>query len=302
MTEKKSQAKADNGDRVAIITVTYSPGETINRFLASIPAAISGTPHVILSDNGSIDGSVEDAVTKFPFATLQSNGANLGYGGAVNAAVRTLDEKFEWILVVNPDAEFSPGAIDRLVEVASADPKVGSVGPLIVSEDGVPYPSARALPSLRTGIGHAVFSGIWPSNPWTRAYKREEVVLRGEQVPAGWLSGACVLVRRVAFDQVGGFDERYFMYFEDVDLGRALGQAGWTNLYAPSAQIMHIGGATASRYPVRTLSAHHDSAYRYIAKKHPEWWLSPVRVAIRIGLRVRQETILRSARRHGDDH
>jgi N-acetylglucosaminyl-diphospho-decaprenol L-rhamnosyltransferase len=288
------------GDGLAIITVTYSPGETINRFLESVTAATKQKPSVILSDNGSTDGSVEAAVASYPYARLHRNSGNLGYGGAVNAAVAELDDGVGWILVVNPDTEFGEGSIDRLLEVAKSDEHTGSVGPLIVTEEGIPYPSARALPSFRTGIFHAMFSGVWPNNPWSRAYRQDEVVEHGEQVSTGWLSGACVLVRRVAFNQVGGFDERYFMYFEDVDLGKSLGEAGWTNIYAPSARIMHIGGDTASKYPVRTLSAHHDSAYRYIAKKHPEWWLFPVRVAIWLGLKVRQWTILRKASRTHD--
>ena len=283
---------------LAIITVTYSPGDTIDRFLASIPASGAVDPVVILSDNGSTDGSIDSVEERFPFARLQRNPDNLGYGGAVNAAVATLDDDIAWILVVNPDTELGAGSIGRLLEVAMADPQVGSAGPLIVSETGVPYPSARALPSLRTGIGHALFSGIWPNNPWSVAYRQDDVVDRGEQVPTGWLSGACVLVRRSAFEAVGGFDDRYWMYFEDVDLGKALGDAGWINLYVPSATVMHIGGDTASRYPTRTLRAHHDSAYNYIAKKHPAAWLAPVRVAIRVGLRVRLWSILRKARRH----
>jgi N-acetylglucosaminyl-diphospho-decaprenol L-rhamnosyltransferase len=299
MTKVKAQRASEPsyGDGLAIITVTYSPGDSINEMLASIPAATASNPTVILSDNGSTDGSVEAAVERFPFARLHRNPGNPGYGGAINSAVADLDHSIGWILVVNPDTEFGEGSVDALLAVAKSDPTIGSVGPLIVSDDGVPYPSARALPSFRTGVMHAVFSGVWPNNPWSRAYRQDAVIEQGRQVPTGWLSGACVLVRRVAFNQVGGFDDRYFMYFEDVDLGKSLGEAGWSNIYAPSARIMHIGGTTAARFPVRTLTAHHDSAYRYIAKKHPEWWLFPVRVAIWSGLKVRQWSILRKARR-----
>jgi N-acetylglucosaminyl-diphospho-decaprenol L-rhamnosyltransferase len=289
------------GTDLAIITVTYSPGDTILSFLSSVEASTSGVPFVIMSDNGSTDGSVEVAAEKFPFAHLLRNAENLGYGGAVNAAVATLDPRFGWLLIVNPDSELGPGSVDRLIEVAGADARVGSAGPLIVSEAGVPYPSARALPSFRTGVGHALFSGIWPNNPWSQAYRQDKVVERGEQVPTGWLSGACVLVRRTAFTEVGGFDDRYFMYFEDVDLGKALGEAGWINLYVPSARIMHIGGDTASRFPAKTLRAHHDSAYNYLAKKHPAGWLAPVRLAIWIGLRVRLWSIMRKSNHEDDD-
>jgi N-acetylglucosaminyl-diphospho-decaprenol L-rhamnosyltransferase len=288
------------GEKLVVVTVTYSPGETIEHLLASVKDAAVETPLFIMSDNGSTDGAVEAAEQKFPFARARWNGANLGYGAAINVAVGDLGDDYGWILVVNPDCEFAPGSIDTMVAAARADDTVGAVGPLIVSADGVPYPSARQLPSLRTGIGHALLAGVWPNNPWSVRYRQDDVVARGETVPTGWLSGACVLVRRSAFEQVGGFDDRFFMYFEDVDLGRKLGLAGWTNLYLPTARVMHIGASTASKHPVRTLRAHHDSAYRYMAKKHPQWWLAPVRLVIRVGLAVRLWSILRDARRHPD--
>ena len=106
-----------------------------------------------------------------------------------------------------------------------------SLGPLIETADGDIYPSARALPSLGRGIGHALCGWWWPANPWTAAYRRE----RGAPAEGavGWLSGSCLLLRRKAFDAVGGFDPAYFMYFEDVDLGDRLGRAGWQNVYVP---------------------------------------------------------------------
>jgi len=297
MPAETSPPSAAYGNELVIVTVTYSPGEMINRFLASVPAAYSGEPHVVMSDNGSTDGSVEAAAAEFPFATLRVNAGNLGYGGAVNAAVAHLDSSFGWILVINPDTELTPGSVDALVAAARADSTVGSAGPLIVTEHGIPYPSARQLPSLRNGVGHALFAGVWPNNPWSSHYRQDDVVARGEQVSTGWLSGACLLVRRSAFEQVGGFDDRYFMYFEDVDLGKQLGEAGWNNLYVPSARIMHIGGATASQFPVRTTRAHHDSAYKYMAKKYPQWWLAPVRLVLKTGLAVRLWSILRRGRK-----
>lgn len=284
--------------RVAIITVSYSSGDVLPRLLASTAAATRAPHTVIVSDNGSTDGSLEMIAERFPEVRVLRNGRNLGYGGAVNAAVTALADDADWIVVVNPDSEFTPGSLDRMLEVAAADPRIGSVGPLIVNEAGTPYPSARELPSFRTGIGHALFANLWPSNPWTARYRQDDVVERGEQVTTGWLSGACLVVRRSAFDAVDGFDDSYFMYFEDVDLGRKLGEAGWVNMYVPSARVVHIGATTASKHPKRTLRAHHESAYRYIARKHPEWWLAPVRLAIRVGLRARLAWELRGRQRH----
>ncbi|WBU37770.1 glycosyltransferase family 2 protein [Homoserinibacter sp. YIM 151385] len=283
---------------VLVVTVSYSSGDVLPGLLAGIPEAGAGPVRVVVSDNGSTDGSIERTRADFPEVVVQENGANLGYGGAVNAAVAAHAGDAAWIMVVNPDSRFGPGSLDRLVDAAEAGERVGSAGPLIVDEAGTPYPSARELPSFRTGIGHALFANLWRGNPWTARYRQDDVVARGEQVPTGWLSGACLLIRREAYDAVGGFDDSYFMYFEDVDLGRKLGEAGWVNLYVPSARVVHIGATTARKSPGRTLRAHHESAYRYIARKHPEWWLAPVRLAIRAGLRLRLAWELRGRRRH----
>jgi N-acetylglucosaminyl-diphospho-decaprenol L-rhamnosyltransferase len=289
------------GDALAIVTVTYSPGEMLEQLLASVPAATATDPIVVLSDNGSTDGTIEPALKRYPFARAAYNGDNLGYGRAVNAATAGLPEDIGWILVVNPDSRLAPGSVDELLRVIRSDDGIGAVGPLIVSEHGVPYPSARQLPSLRTGILHAVLAGVWPGNPWSTRYRQDDVVARGEQVTTGWLSGACVLVRRTAFEQVGGFDDRFFMYFEDVDLGKQLGDAGWKNVYVPSAKVMHVGATTASRFPSRTQRAHHESAYLYMAKKYPQWWLAPVRWAIKAGLAVRLWSIMRHVEESDED-
>jgi GT2 family glycosyltransferase len=123
----------------------------------------------------------------------------------------------------------------------TAEPDAGAVGPRILNPDGSTYPSARAVPSLFGGAMHAVLHPFWKSNPWSVRYRNDTdaaVAVRD----VGWLSGACVLVRRSAFDAIGGFDAAYFMYFEDVDLGERFGRYGWRNVYDPSAVVTHIGG------------------------------------------------------------
>jgi N-acetylglucosaminyl-diphospho-decaprenol L-rhamnosyltransferase len=104
---------------------------------------------------------------------------------------------------------------------------------------------------------------------------------------AGWLSGSCLLMRREAFDSVDGFDPRYFMYFEDVDLGDRLGRAGWQNVYVPTAEVVHIQGHSTASASDKMLAAHHESAYRYIADRHRGLKWAPVRAGIKAGLAVR---------------
>jgi N-acetylglucosaminyl-diphospho-decaprenol L-rhamnosyltransferase len=218
--------------------------------------------------------------------------ANPGYGAAVNAAVDRLPAGVEWILIANPDVELDPGALDRLVATGRLDETIGSVGPLVRNPDGSTYPSARSVPSLRTGIGHALFSNLWAANPWSRRYL-DDLAPAGERRDAGWLSGSCVLVRRRAFDEIGGFDDGYFMYFEDVDLGYRLGKRGYRNVYEPAASALHTGAHSTGSESSRMVRAHHDSARRFINRKYAGWWLWPVRVVITIGLSLRSALIVR---------
>jgi N-acetylglucosaminyl-diphospho-decaprenol L-rhamnosyltransferase len=142
---------------------------------------------------------------------------------------------------------------------------------------------------------HAVVGFAWKRNPWTKAYRQE--YLAPSERPVGWLSGSCLLVRRVAFGEVGGFDERYFMYMEDVDLGDRLGRAGWLNVYVPSAEILHDKGHSTGRDPARNLRAHHDSTYIYLSDRHFGWWRAPLRWTMKGALTVRSRAAVRKSKR-----
>ena len=144
---------------------------------------------------------------------------------------------------------------------------------------------ARELPSLSTGIGHAVLGWVWPSNPWTARYRRERDDPR--ERTAGSLSGSCFLVDLPAFHSIGGFDPGYFMYFEDVDLARRLGQHGWLHVYVPTAVVTHEGGHATKRQAHRMQRVHHTSALRYLAADFPDRRHAPLRGALRAGLGAR---------------
>ena len=141
------------------------------------------------------------------------------------------------------------------MEAGERDIAAGALGPAVLNLDQTRYPSARALPSLRQGAGHALLGRLWPSNPWTAAYQRNQESTGEDERTAGWLSGACLLLRREAFEQVGGFDPSYFMFFEDVDLGERLGRAGWTNRYVPRAEVTHAQGTSWQAKPAPMIRA-----------------------------------------------
>jgi N-acetylglucosaminyl-diphospho-decaprenol L-rhamnosyltransferase len=268
---------------VDVVVVTYSPGETLREFLETLDKATTARVNVVLADNGSTDGVVEAVAGERDDVTLVRTGGNLGYGRAANIGAAAGSADF--VVIANPDVSWQPGSLDELLAVADRCLSGGSFGPLIYTGTGEIYPSARELPALKPGVGHALFGWCWPSNPWTAAYRRER--LAPVEGPAGWLSGSCLLVRRSAFEQVAGFDPSYFMYFEDVDLGERLGRAGWVNVYAPSATVVHTGGHATSRDHRQMAAAHHHSAYLYLSRRYPgRRWL-PVRAVIRAGLAAR---------------
>jgi N-acetylglucosaminyl-diphospho-decaprenol L-rhamnosyltransferase len=287
-------------DVLPVVTVTYSPGPHLERFLASLSLATERPVSVLLADNGSTDGTPQAAVERYPNVRLFATGANLGYGTAVNRAIAHLDEigqpwVDDWVIVANPDVQWGPGSIDELLDAATRWPWAGALGPLIRDPDGSVYPSARHLPSLLRGGMHAVVGPVWKRNPWTAAYRQER--LEPSERAVGWLSGSCLLVRRSAFGRVGGFDERYFMYMEDVDLGDRLAQAGWLSVYVPSAEVLHHKGHSTGHDPASHLAAHHKSTYIFLADRYSGWLRAPLRWTLRGSLAVRSRLMVRSSQR-----
>lgn len=277
---------------VRVVCVVYHPGDELERFVDTLAAASSGPVELVVVDNGD-DHTVAEKVAARCGAHLLVPGRNLGYGAAANRGAAGATAP--WLVVANSDIEWQPGALDRLVAAGEEQPSAGSLGPMLLNTDGTIYPSARALPSLRQGAGHALFARVWPGNPWTRAYHARQESVGGYLREAGWLSGACLLLRRTAFEQVGGFDESYFMFFEDVDLGERLGRAGWENLYVPDVRVTHVGGTSWRERPAPMIRAHHSSARQYLARRYGHWYQAPLRLALRLGLDLRERNQLRDA-------
>jgi N-acetylglucosaminyl-diphospho-decaprenol L-rhamnosyltransferase len=271
------------GDVLTVVVVTYSPGDTLEQFLSSLAEATARPYEVVLADNGSTDGAPERAASRYGNVRLLPTGGNIGYGAAANAGLA--GRRSGYGLVANPDVRFDPGSVDLLLEAAGRWPRAATLGPAIRTPEGAVYPSARDLPSLSTGVGHALLGWLWPANPWTARYRRE----REEPVErtAGWLSGSCFLVDLEAFSSIGGFDPGYFMYFEDVDLARRLSSRGWQHVYVPTAVVTHEGGHATRRQPHRMQRVHHTSALRYLSADFPRRRDLPLRIVLRAGLGAR---------------
>lgn len=279
-------------ERVSVVVVAYEPDDSLDHFLDSVRTASTQPVDVVVANNGPDDDPAVVRAAQRDGVAVLPTGGNVGYGRAANLAVAKTATEF--VLIANPDVEFRPESLDKLLRVTKRWPDGGAFGPLIRTVDGVVYPSARALPSLGRGIGHALCGWWWPANPWTAAYRQERQL--PTERPVGWLSGSCLLVRRAAFDEISGFDPAYFMYFEDLDLGERLGKAGWQNIYAPSAEVVHIGGHATERDPSRMAAEHHRSAWRYLSRRYSGVRYLPLRLVLRVGLTGRSVLASRSAK------
>jgi len=274
------------GTDIACVSVSYYSTDAMLQLVASLRSSAVPVATIRVVNNAPDDGLAE--LRESETVTVLEPGSNLGYGRAVNFAVAQLDDSVGWILVANPDVVLQPDTLGRLLAVAAESNKVGALGPKLTDAAGAVYPSARELPALRTGIGHALLANRWPTNPWSRRYRGENRTMTESFRETGWLSGALLLIRREAFEDIGGFDDAFFMYFEDVDLGRRLADSGWSSLYVTGATAIHTGAHSTRRAASAMNKAHHQSAYTYLARKYSAWWLWPLRVALRVALGVRQ--------------
>ncbi|MCM3661061.1 glycosyltransferase family 2 protein [Georgenia satyanarayanai] len=280
-------------NEVRVVTVAYNPGDELESFATSLRGATSRGATLVIVDNGS-EREVVDGVARRHGAEVLRTGTNLGYGGAANLGARDGEEP--WVVVANPDIVWKAGALDALLDAGSRHERAASLGPRILNTDGTVYPSARAVPSLTQGAGHALFVRVWPGNPWTRRYHQRQEQVQLAEHAVGWLSGACLLLRREAFREVGGFDESYFMFFEDVDLGERLGLAGWHNVFVPTACVVHDQGTSWRERPATMIRAHHRSAEQYLHRRYDAWYQLPLRAAISVALRGRAWAETRGAR------
>ena len=258
----------------AAVVVNYHSGPMLGECVDALLGDVSaGRPEVVVVDNGSATGEVGDLSERGPGVTVLRPGANLGYARAANLGIAATSAPI--VAVINPDAILESGSAARVVAVFRSDDRVAVVGPTITNPDGTVYPSARTAPGPAVAVGHAVLGGIAPKNRFTRSYRQldsDSTVAR----EVDWVSGAALWFRRSTLDQIGGWDERFFLFMEDVDVCRVVRAAGGVVRYEPNARVMHVVGTSRAAAPVRSIVLHHRAAYRYADK----WWHGPQRLAL----------------------
>jgi hypothetical protein len=251
--------------RLSLAIVNWNTRDLLRSCLASLRAAAQRVPlEIIVVDNASADGSVEQLKPEFPEVLWMANPANQGFAAATNQALRRAQGQVWGVL--NPDTEVRPGALEMLLQELEAYSDISVVGPKLLNPDLSLQPSGRRFPNLGTLLGEALLPGSWKrSRFWTRkVYGRLDFTLRAE---VDELSGACFLARREVFERVGLFDERFFLYYEEVDWFRRAAALGCKVRYQPAAEVIHRWGG-ASRQASETSVLHNARSAAYYWRKH----------------------------------
>lgn len=251
---------------LSILVVNWNVRDLLRRCLQSILANLPACQlEIIVVDNGSTDGSVEMVRTEFPQVHLIANPDNRGFPVANNQGLAVARGRY--VLLLNPDTEVVGNALETMVAFADAHPDVGVVGPMLLNPDGTVQSSRRRFPTLLT----AVFESTWlqPYAP-RRLLARYYVLDRpdDEVQDVDWVTGAALMARREAIEQVGPLDEGFFMYSEELDWCRRFREAGWRVVYLPTARVIHYGGKSSEQVlPARHIHFQR-SKIRYFRKHH----------------------------------
>jgi GT2 family glycosyltransferase len=274
---------------VTAILVNYNAGSELALALRSIQSDCAQVRwEALVVDNASSDDSAA-VVETFPEATLIRNMANVGFGRAVNQAVALA--KAPLLLLINPDCRLVAAAVSTLRSVLDAEPSCAVVGPRILDPDGGVQGSARGDPDMLTGLfgRTGALRVLLPFLPMSRrnVVAEDAVPTGASSVVVDWVSGACMLVRRDAFLAAGGFDERFFLYWEDADLCRRLRYRGFHIRYVPGATAVHQVGRSRQTARRSSIRAFHASAYLYYATHVAPGTLNPRRLLARALLGVR---------------
>ncbi len=256
-------------DTLSVVIVNWNAGRALDDCLDALFASeSSGTTEVMLVDNASTDGSQVRAVEAHPSIKLLQNVENRGFACGANQGLERVVG--ELILLLNPDTMLNPSTLPLLVDFMNQRPDAAVVAPKLLNPDGTVQGSARRDPSLWTGLfgRDAPLTRLFPNNPVTR---RELPSLRhvgDAPLEVDWVSGACLLVRRAAYEHVGGLDERFFLFWEDADWCRRFRGAAWKVYYLPTAVGTHDVGVSRAQRPFRSAFDFHRSAYRFYRKHH----------------------------------
>jgi GT2 family glycosyltransferase len=274
--------------KLSIVIICWNDWEIISECLRSIYEGTRSTEcEVIVSDNGSSDGSVRLIRENFPRVRLIQNGANLRFSKANNVGIQA--SRGEYILILNPDTVIHDGALDSWVAFADAHPEAGAFGCRVLNPDGSYQHPARPFPTIWRAWVAALY--LRPLAYFSTAFISDTYTgWQGEtERPIDWQSGCGVMLRADLLKRLGGFDEQFFYYYEEVDLCHRVWDAGYPILYTPEVTITHLGGQSSTkRFPVAFELDKYRNRYRYFYKYYGQRGVRSCRRSTLAWLRLRQ--------------
>ena len=268
---------------VSAIIISYNTRRMTLDCLAALFADLGADADVWVVDNASQDNSADAIRAAFPQVHLIENPDNAGFGAANNLALQRASGEF--LLLLNSDAFVQPGAVAALVRCLASHPKAGIAAPRLLNRDGSLQRSCYRFPSPgRAWLENLGLSGLLARHPVAGDYSRWA---HDSERSVEWAIGACLLVRRKAYMEAGGFDEAFFMYQEETDWQRRVRDGGWDIVFTPSASVVHLGGASGASEQARINRHFFDSLDYYIRKHHGLAGLISLRLAMVVGAAAR---------------
>lgn len=253
--------------KLSVIIVSWNTCDLLTQAIESLHATYVGDDglEIIVVDNASADDTAAVVRERYPRVRLIELGENLGFAGGNNRGIA--EARSEFLLLLNSDTRVLPGALSQLMSYLRSHPKVGMVGPRLLNADGTTQSSRRRFPSLLT----LFLESTWlqkaaPRGELARFYMADAPDSEAHQVD--WITGAAMMVRREVVRDVGGLDEGYFMYSEELDWCRRIREAGWEIAYTPAAEIVHYGGKSSDQVVPARHIYFQTSKLRYARKYH----------------------------------
>ncbi|MCA9946337.1 MAG: glycosyltransferase family 2 protein [Anaerolineales bacterium] len=250
---------------LSIIIVSWNVRELLQNCLRSVFARKGLILQVVVVDSASTDGSAEMVAENFPQVELVACRENVGFPGGNNLGLERANGRF--VLLLNPDTIVHGDALAKMVSYLEQKPKVGVVGPQLLNEDGSVQSSRRRFPTLRT----AFFESTW-LQPYAPQAVLDDYYARDiddeETAVVEWVMGACLMTRQEVVAQVGGLDEAYFMYSEELDYCRRIHEAGWQVVYYPQAKVTHFSGKSSEQAVTQRHINFNRAKLRYFRKYH----------------------------------
>ena len=270
MEPRVDHQTASDRSRISILLVNYRAYDELTACLASLEEHIAADLETIVVDHATDPAAAARLAERFPWVTVIGTAANPGFAAGVNRAARAASG--DYLLLLNPDCLVAADIARPLAGWLEEHPEAGVCGALVRESGGAIQASARRFPGVTTGFAGRTswLTRAWPKNIWTERNLGPSIGKVQEPAVVDWVSGACTMVRRQAFDAVGGMDEGFFMYWEDADFCFRVKRAGWQTIYNPRVEVLHLTGRSSAHAKNAALIAFHHSAYRYF-RKHGGW-------------------------------